>query len=118
MASNKTNTKVVYREKRTKKKYHRRAKPQVHLVPDLLYLTAAAEPLVVPINGYSSVASQVKYSVQNGGEYAEYIPGNIVTGVKETWANMAILAGLGYAASWFGKKTRLGKLGTKEVKLF
>lgn len=117
MAKQKAKTKIVYREKK-KNKGHRRAKPQVHLVPDLLYLTAAAEPLITPINGYPSVASDIKYSLQNGGANAQYIPENIVDGVKETWPQMIILGALGYAARWFGKKTRLGKLGTKEVKLF
>lgn len=98
---------------------HKRHIDRVHLIPDLLYAGAAAEPFINGDNTGGDAA--LGYALRNGGgdlsTTAEgtiwRVKQNIVPAAKDA----AILAIIGYAFQWMGKKTGLNKIGTKKVKL-
>ena len=99
--------------------YHKR-KEVVHVLPDVLYTAGVAVPFAVSgagSNGASAYDS-VKTAFQGNTQWFQEASNNLMDSVKTNWKQMLLLLVGGKAVSYIGKKTNLGKIGTKKVKLF
>ena len=112
-------TKIKYRTKSVKAKRGHRRVEKIHLVPDLFYAGAVAEPFINSDNTGNSNA--IGYLLSNGGgDIGTTIEGtiwrvkqNLVPSIKDA----AILGAVGYGFQWLGKVTRMNRVGSKKVKL-
>ena len=98
------------------KKHYGRKKPVVHLVPAVLEAGGVLLPTFHGPNPGLNEYVSGKMKGESTAPLGDYIM-NSVTNVKSDLIPMAELIIGGMALKWVGKKTGLGRIGTKEVKV-
>lgn len=92
----------------------------MHLLPDVMYAGGIAVPFAVSGEGSNGASAydSVKTAFQGNTQWFSEASNNFVDSVKSNWKQIVVLLVGGKAVSYIGKKTNLGKIGTKKVKLF
>ena len=97
----------------TKRRYGKKSKRAVHVIPDGLMLGGIALPAFQGINGNNSPVQELMatHSVADAVNYG-------ITSYKTFWAEPVVGIVAGLVAKYAGKKLGLNRIGTKEFKLF
>lgn len=114
-----TKTKIKYRTRTVKSKRGHRHVDKIHLIPDLFYAGAVAEPFINSDNTGNSNA--IGYLLSNGGGDVGTTLEGTIWRVKQnlmpSLKDAVILGAVGYGFQWLGKVTRFNRIGSKKVKL-
>ena len=118
MAAKAEKTRRVYVRPRKNKVRHKH-KDVIHVLPDILYAGGIAAPFVTSGSGSNGASAydSVKSAFQGNKAWFQEAAYNTVASVKSNWLEIAALLAGGYVTRYIGKKTNLGKIGTKRLKL-
>lgn len=90
----------------------------IHVVPDVLAVAAMAIPFVDSGKVGSAYDNSVQYfKTGQWGPGIQNLISSTMTNLPETILPAVELGVVAIAASWFGRKLGLNKIGTKRVKL-